>query len=302
MKENDRGGFIQTEVFLLTGDNMEAFFPLLPEEYQTASIAEGTVLLGAAGEDSDGVKHACAAMVLEMLDEEAFVLHWMLTAPQYQRQGIGTALFQLAAEIVNELDMQILCTFCEKNDPEKAEAGAVYGFLEKQGFALCRQEGRAYSITLDRIGEESFFAQKRKKVSGLIPLQEVSDKLLTVFNHTLEKQGQLLIGPISKKTALADVSLVDMEEDGDIQGCAIFRSLGEDAAELAFLYTSRKGSVRMPLMLLQAYALMRERFLPQTKLVIPCVTEASHKLVKTLLPTATVTHISYSGRWKSDAE
>ena len=307
MKEKERQNgitaFIQTEAFLLTEENAEAFFPLLPEEYQTARPAEGVVLLGAAGVDSEGIKHACGTMVLELFDEEAFLLHWLLTAPQYQRQGIGTALFQLAAEIAGELDLQILCTFCEKADAEGKEeqTGAVYPFLEKQGFALREQGGRVYRIELGGLAEETIFCSEGKKVSGFLPLQEVSDRLLTELNHTLAGHGQLLIGPISKKTALADVSLVDVDAEG-IQGCVIFRRLSGNTVELAFLYTSRKGSVRMPLMLMYAEELLKKHFPPQTELIIPCVTEASHNLVSKLIPMAVVTHVSYSGRWEPDAE
>lgn len=303
MKENDRKGFVRTEAFLLTAENTEAFFPLLPEEYQTRNPEDGVILLGAAGEDSDGVKYACGAMVLEMLNEDAFLLHWMLTAPQYQRQGIGTALFALAADIAAELDMQIFCTFSERLPSENTEAqtGAMYQFLEKQGFTLQEQGGRAYRIELGQLAQESIFRSDRKKVSGIIPLQDVSDRLLTQLNQTLAEHGQQFIGAISGKNAMSDVSLVDVDAEG-IQGCVIFRRLSENAIELAFLYTSRKGSVRMPLMLMYAEELLKERFSPQTELIIPCVTEASHKLVSKLIPTAAVTHVSYSGRWEPDAE
>ena len=40
-ERNDEKAFERTETFLLTEENAEAFFPLLPEEYQTGRSAEG---------------------------------------------------------------------------------------------------------------------------------------------------------------------------------------------------------------------------------------------------------------------
>ena len=52
------------EAFALTKENVQAFYPLLPEEFRRPEPDEGTLLLGVAERDDAGMDHACGTMVL----------------------------------------------------------------------------------------------------------------------------------------------------------------------------------------------------------------------------------------------
>lgn len=285
--------FEKIEAFVLTEEVIPAFYPLLPGERRKADIDEEFVILGAIGIDRDEVRHACGTMVLKVVREDILLLTWMLVAAKYQRQGVGYALMDLAQDIAKEMKMQIIGTFSQK--AEEGKDGSIYRFFKNNDFAIYNEGAKSYSIPIDKIGEEDFF-KKSRRGSGYMTLEETPSGMIMDLNRELTEKGLLLIGPISKEETLANVSLVNVDH-GKIQTCVIFRDIDETAVELAFVYTESKGSMQMPLLLMQAYQILKEHYLPETEVVIPCVTEVSCKLVETLIPSAKATLVSHRVQW-----
>ena len=288
-----QNNFKKIEAFVLTEEMIPAFYPLLPEEHRKADIDEEFVILGAIGTDRDEVCHACGTMVLKVAREDILLLTWMLVAAKYQRQGAGYALMDLAQDIAKEMKMQVIGTFSQK--AEEGKEGSIYRFLKNNDFTIYDEGAKSYSISIGKIGEEDFF-KKSIRGSEYMTLEETPSGMIMDLNRELAEKGLLLIGPISKDENLAEVSLVSVE-NGRIHTCVIFRAIDETAVELAFVYTGSKASMQMPLLLMQAYQTLKEHYLPETELVIPCVTEASCKLVETLLPSAKETMVSYRVQW-----
>lgn len=279
------------EAFALTEENVQAFFTLLPEEFQEPELDESIILLGAADTDTEGERHACGVMVLRVVNDETLVIPWLLTAPKYQRRGAGTAMLELAMELAGQMSMQLLCVF--SSGVEVGQNTPVYRFFQKHDFVLEVREAKAYSIPVEKLNKEKFFQRELKPSSGTMTLEETPVKMIADLNRTLEKQNQLLDGPISKKHSVGNLSLVQVE-NGVITACVIFRELGRHKVELSFAYSGKKAPMQMPLLLLRAHKLLNQQYGPETELVIPCVTEVSRKLVEALVPSAAVTHVSYS--------
>lgn len=290
--------FEKIEAFVLTEEEISAFYPLLPQVHRKKDIEGEYVLLGAVGTDSAGVHHACGTMVLKAVGEDLLLFHWMLVAEKWKRQGVGYALMNLAQEIAKEMQMQIIGTFSQKAEEDRE--GAMYRLLKNKHFSIFDDGARSYSISVGKIGEEDFF-KKNSKGCEYMTLEEVPSGMLMSLNRELAEKGLLLIGPVSKETALSKVSLVRVE-NGKVQTCVIFRAIGENTVELAFVYSGSKNSIQMPLLLMQAYRILKEQFPSETELVIPCVTDTSRKLVETLIPSAKMTMVSYRIQWMPQSD
>lgn len=294
MEEKKRiHNFVKVDAYILREDDLEAFYPLMPEEHRKADIEGEFAILGAVGTDAEEICHACGVMILKVVRDDMLLIRWMLVAPQHQNQGIGYALMDLAQSIGREMNMQLVGNFSQK--AKLGKDGSVYSFMKHNDFAIYAEGARSYTVSLGEIGKEAFF-QRSTKGSDVMTLEETPSRMIMVLNHRLAEKGLLLIGPISKEDVLADISLV-VERDKRIQSCIIFRKINEEEIELAFVYTDSKGSVQLPLLLLHAYQLLKEKYDSDTKLVIPCVTEASCKLVETLIPSARILLESYSVQW-----
>ncbi|MBQ3104828.1 MAG: GNAT family N-acetyltransferase [Lachnospiraceae bacterium] len=278
------------EAFVLTKETVQAFFPLLPEEFWKLEQDESIVLLGAAESDAADENRACGTMVLRVANDRTLLIPWLLTAPEYRRRGAGRAMLELAMELAGQMNMQLLCIFSA--GAEAGQDAPVYRFFQKHGFILEAREAKAYSIPMEALGKETFFLREQKPVSGIMTLEETPVKLIADLNRTLAEKNHLLDGPISKERSVGEVSLVQVEHEV-ITSCVIFRELGEHTVELSFAYSGKKASMQMPMLLLQAQRLLSRRYGPETELVIPCVTEASRKLVEALAPSAAVTRVSY---------
>ena len=294
MKEHDtKQNLVNAEVYILMDEEVTPFLPLLPEDNCKADPGAGFVILGAIGTDPEGVSHACGAMVLKIVREDMLLLRWLLVSPKYQCQGIGSKMMIYAQEIAKEMGMQIVGNFSQK--PKEGKEGMIYRFLRQRDFVIYPEKARSYTVTLDEIGKEDFFKKEIKKIN-YITLEEASSHMIIDLNHELSEKGLLFIGPISKENILSDISLM-IEKQGEVQSCIIFRSIGESELELAFLYTDSKASVQMPILLIQAYQILKEKYPLETTVVIPCVTEASTRLVETLLPLAKKDRVAYSVQW-----
>jgi N-acetylglutamate synthase-like GNAT family acetyltransferase len=285
------------EAFTLTRETIRFFEPLLPEEFRLTEPEEGVVLLGVAETDPTGAHHACGTAALSLADEQTMLLHWLLVAPEYRRRGAGSAMLQLACELAGQMGMQILCVF--SGEPESAGDDPQYRFFKKHGFAMEQRTSGSYSVSLEALGREAFF-QREQTISGsVLTLAETPARLIETLNRTLEEQGLLLDGPITKEQTVGDVSLVYTEEE-TITACVIFREPGEGMVELSYAYSGRKASLQMPALLLRAQRLLSRRYGPETELVIPCVTDASRRLVEALVPSAVVKHRAYRAYWRPE--
>lgn len=279
------------EVFALTNENVQAFYPILPDDIRETNVNEGIILLGACETNTEGESQACGAMVLQRLHEVTWVIKWLLVSPDFARRGIGSALLETAMDICDQLQMQLFCLFSEAK-----EEYALRGLFEKAGFELKAKKSRNYSISVGEIENAKYFKKKQKPDEKIKSLSAVPQKRLDEFNYTVSKKGKLFVKPIDKQWPLQDVSVVCIENK-QITACAIFEQLAEGVVSLSFAYAQENATMKLFLLLYRAQEILREKYSPETELVIPCVTEVSCKLVETILPDAQVTLQSYSARW-----
>lgn len=82
----------------------------------------------------------------------------MLVSPQYQHQGVGYTLMNLAQDIAKEMKMQIVGNFSQ--DKNEGEEGIVYRYLKKNDFVIYPEAARSYYTTLEEVGKEAFLLNK----------------------------------------------------------------------------------------------------------------------------------------------
>ena len=297
MKRNKNSyHFKKVSVTILEEEELPLFYPLLPEELKRMCLTQDIIVLGAVGTDSRNARHACGIMVIRVISKDIMLLRWIMVAPANQRQGIGCQLMAAAQTIAGEMNMKMAGNFSEK--AETNIRGSIYSFLQKNGFVISGEEAKSYVTTLGEIGCEPFF-QRTVKDRRTTTLEEVSSAMLMRFNYHLREEGQLFIGPVSKEKVLSDISTVIVKE-GEIKACIIFREIKEKKLELAFVYTDRKKTAQMPLLLIQAYHMMKGKYSEDTVIVLPCVTRVSGRLVEAMVPSAKVEQIAYHVQWSHE--
>lgn len=279
------------EVFVLTSENVEAFYPILPDNIKETNLREGIVLLGASEVNTEGQEQACGALVLQRFNDVTWVIKWILVSPEFTRRGIGSALLETAKDICEQMQMQLFCLFSEA--PEEY---TLRGLFEKSGFELKEKNGKNYSVSIGELGYAEYFEKKQSADSKIKVLSEVSQRQLDEFNRAIYKEGKLFVNPIDKQWPLQDVSVVYVENK-KILACVIMEQIEEGVVSLSFACAQEKAAMRLFLLLYRAQELLREKYPPETELVIPCVTGVSRKLAETILPNAHVTLQSYSARW-----
>lgn len=285
--------------FMLDAENIQAFYPILPDEHILPDIEGGLVVLGAVEENNDGTEKACGALVMETLDDETWNISWLLVAPDARGRGAGTQLMEEAEEVAAVTDKYLYCAFSE--EVEQGEAGALYSLFANRGYLMEETRGSVYSITLKDMAQEEFFRRESKPAAGLKTLNEVSDVHLAAMNRDLAQKKRLYVPPISARWALGDVSVVSMK-DNTVEACAIFEQIAEDCVRLAFAYADPNASMRLPGMLLKAHGLLQKKFPPETELVIPCVADVGRKLTEKILPGAKRVLQGYSALAKPEFE
>ena len=279
------------EVFVLTNENVEAFYPILPDNIKETNLREVMVLLGASEVNTEGQEQACGAIVLQQFNDVTWVIKWILVSPEFTRRGIGSALLETAKDICEQMQMQLFCLFSEA--PEEY---TLRGLFEKSGFELKEKNGKNYSVSIGELGYAEYFEKKQSADSKIKVLSEVSQRQLDEFNRAIYKEGKLFVNPIDKQWPLQDVSVVYVENK-KILACVIMEQIEEGVVSLSFACAQEKAAMRLFLLLYRAQELLREKYPPETELVIPCVTGVSRKLAETILPNAHVTLQSYSARW-----
>jgi len=279
------------EIFVLTKEHEQAFYPILPDNMTATNLREGIVLLGACEVNAEGVEQACGSMVLQQINDVTWVIKWIFVSPDFTRRGIGSALLETAKNLCEQMQMQLFCLFSEET-----EMYALRGLFEKAGFELKEKEGKSYSVSVGQVGYAEYFEKKQSADAKIKVLSQVSQKQLDEFNRAMYKEGKLFVNPLDKQWPLQDVSVVYVENK-KILACVIMEQLEENIVSLSFACAQEKAAMRLFLLLYKAQELLREKYPPETELVIPCVTGVSRKLVETILPNAQVTLQSYSARW-----
>lgn len=286
------------EAYVLTNNNVPAFYALLPEEYHKTEYEDGIVVLGVVKPSEDGEDaQACGTLVLEMLDDNIFLLKWILVSRDYRNQGAGTTLLDLACDIAAQMDMQIYGIFSEEISAVKE--GGMYRLFDRYGFHIQERDAKSYSISIGEIGKEEFFEKQYKNSDKIVTLDRVTNQQINALNNTLFDQNIMYVGPISKNWTVNDVSVAYIENDV-IMACVLYEQVSEDVVRLAYAYSHNKKAPYMPLLLHKTYQLLQDKYAADVQLVIPCVTEVSQKLVEKLMPSARAELITYSAQIKPE--
>lgn len=284
------------EAFSITNENIEVFYPLLPEEFQKQEIDENIVLLGAAQTNDAGENHACATMVISVAGDSLLLINWILVAPEYRNLGAGTAMMELLQDLAKQMNMKVIAVFSQESEANESD---LYRFFNKYGFNISERESKEYSVFLSELDKSESLNREQTNQKGIVKLKDVTPRMIAELNKTLAEQGMLLSGPISKEYCISDISIVHVENDS-ITSCVVFRELGDKTIELSFTYSGKRAPMQMYSLLVHAKHLLCQRYDADTELVIPCVTVVSRKLAEAFIPSARVSLISYIAQWQPE--
>ena len=284
------------EAFLLTEEIVKAFYPLLPEEFQKEETEEDVFILGAVEADDEGENHACAVMVVTVSNDSTLVINWMMVAPNYRNRGAGASMMALLQDLAKEMNMNILCVFSQKVEIHSRD---IYHFFKKFGFHINKSESKSYSMRIGDLEKSQILNREQNKGKNIILLKDATNRMIREFNRSLAEQGMLLVGPISKKTHIDNISIVRVENE-TIISCMVFREIDEKTVELSFVYTGEKSPLQMYSLCVYAKQLLCQNYDLDTELIIPCVTTISQRLVETLITSAEISFESYIAKWNAN--
>ncbi len=278
------------EAFILTSENVEAFYPLLPEDSRETVPETGVVLIGAVERELDGTRQACGAMVMQMLND-VWLIRWLLVSPERRGFGAGTQMLELAQSIAEQTEMKLFCLFSEGDGDQ-----GLYHLFSKHLFFISDREGKSYSIPVGELGNEQFFTTERNIDAAVKVLAEVPQQMLHTLNQTVTERDKMLVAPIDKQWASSDISVVYVEKNR-IVACVIFEEIDENTVSLSFAYAEEKASMKLFTLLYRAQQLLRKKYSADAELIIPCVTDVSRKIVESLLTRAELVMRTYSAEW-----
>ena len=269
------------ETTIIDRDNLQYFQTLLlPETVQKLLLGEPVFALGAVDNG-----RACGALSGGTIGD-SFFIDSIFVCSSCRRQGAATALLDELARIaaLQENLSALRCSFTISC----ADHILLADFLERHGFAFEKVPDSVVSIPLGALSRLSFYNNTRTSVH-VYTLSELSDSMLRVLDKRLAAEGgQLLEQPLDKAPLERDCSTVTVK-NGAIDACLLIEKESEKL--LSFSYadagsTIGSGSVFSG-MLITSYRQVKDKYPPDTAILIQPVTLLSQALLLRLAPPET---------------
>ncbi len=201
-------------------DNADYFEDLVPEG---AFKNENLFWLGAVAGDGT----ACAVLGSGIYGDMAYI-DWIYTDPSYRRQGAARELLKWLKTLLRRNDVKVLeISYTDENED-------LEEFLENERF-LCDEDGDIYSVPVkDLIFSEVLDLELDGHDSGsrVITLAELEDP--EVFYDYLQRNWI----PFSKEADDLGLSLILMDENGEVQGCMLISGRQDGDLEISYLMSN----------------------------------------------------------------
>ncbi len=221
-------------------------------------------------------------------------------APEYTRQGIGTALINYAVgDLLSLYDQEeleepnrFLASFPVSGEAE----GAVSKVLQKAGFELS-ESGSFYEVTalqlknceslnLPAVKEKT---KERLDKGNIVSLKEVPGKALKEFSYTLSEMEDQVPG-IDPSALEEEVSYFAMDPEGEhISSCILFAKEEKGVLSNTFVYQSPRNDLsksELIYLLAASSETILRKYGNQVTLSFLTVNEISEKLIRKLFPEA----------------
>lgn len=251
--------------------NLSAFTPLLNPNYNR-QLRQG--LLEAFGAVKEGV--AVGILVFGVKKEGIFLLHELVVAPLYRRQGIAGRLLHWFTELALDEGAPIVTSF---EDVPESFAGEM---LQGCGFAVMDSAAKSFLVSFEALRKITVF-DHMKYVEQVKPIASEERFLWKQFCEKQKERGNVLPALSYSPQEAPELNLC-IRSKAALAGCVIGNRLSEERFELLHACTGEKQAwALMPLL-----AVFRDNLLrmgePSAMLSLTGVTEESVRLAEKLLP------------------
>lgn len=274
-------GYISTELLPVFSNLMD---PQVVE-----AIKEGEPIT-AIGIEKDKV--ACGALT-GCLDDGYFQILSLYVAPSFRRQGGATLMLneikRLLFQHTSIEKIRIDYTVTHEDHETLTAFLAASKFTKENDFGLT-----LYKFSLGQILNSPLFSSSSKESSNLLAFNKISDNLLV----TAQKRASVQNVPLPELPLTSDE--LDRElshayiKNEEIQAFVIFdHSLG-NMLTLSCAWVDNTKPAILSVLLRKAMQRAKELYSPDTMIAVQAVTDASAKLIRTLVPDAEPFSFTYT--------
>lgn len=274
-------GYISTELLPVFSNLMD---PQVVE-----AIKEGEPIT-AIGIEKDKV--ACGALT-GFLDDGYFQILSLYVAPSFRRQGGATLMLneikRLLFQHTSIEKIRIDYTITHEEHETLTAFLAASNFTKENDFGLT-----LYKFSLGQILNSPLFSSSSKEISNLLAFNKISDNLLV----TAQKRASVQNVPLPELPLTSDELNRELShayiKNEEIQAFVIFdHSLG-NMLTLSCAWVDNTKPAILSVLLRKAMQRAKELYSPDTMIAVQAVTDASAKLIRTLVPDAEPFSFTYT--------
>lgn len=256
---------------------------LLPEVANAQAAGESVTALGLTQGD------VAIGAVAGYLEDGRYQIASLYVAPDYRRCGGGRMLLEGLFDVLGGYALGVEISFTVT----KEEHETLIPFLESVGFEREPDHGKTlYRTTLGEAVKPTIFAVGGKKIGT--PFSQLDQAAMSA----LKKTASVNSAPVPEhglfaKSVDMDLSMVCLNGSA-VEAFLVFEIAGSGGLRLSALWSGSKNPALLPGLLRTAVTAAREKYPPETYIVVQAVNDASAALVRALLPGAKVVSHTYS--------
>lgn len=274
-------GYISTEL-------LPVFSNLIDPQVAEA-MKEGEPIT-AIGIEKNGI--ACGALT-GYLDDGYFQILSLYVAPSFRHQGGATLMLNELKRLLFEHTSieKIMIDYTVTHEEHKTLTAflTASGFTKEEDFGLT-----LYKFSLEKILNSPLFSSSSKESSNILAFNNISDNLLV----TAQKKASVQNVPLPEVPFTSDEFDRELShayiKNGEIQAFVIFdHSLG-GMLTLSCAWVNDAKPVILSVLLRKSMQCAKELYSPDTMIAVQAVTDASAKLIRTLVPDAEPFSFTYT--------
>lgn len=262
------------EIITIKPEQLDAFSPLLPEEFAQQLQTEPNILAFGAV-----VENTPAAVLVFSLEEMQVRLLWLCTAQGLQEQGIAR---RLVRALMKKASADRQARRLVADVPRTQRLHPAYLLLQTEGWIPVPFSLTSYSFTVGEALAHPFF-QQEMKLDGVIPIGELPLSILREYSDRLAEQsekGEAIPLPLQPADYEPNLSLGYVSH-GKLEAVLLFQRVGE---ELILRYGQANIPMGFPKLLYSAGRRAMKQESPETRISLAAIGPVGRQITEKLLP------------------
>lgn len=272
------------QIITVTEYNRSLFEQMVPEEFFDPLDKPGHFVLGAIGEDEEGLYAAgvlCFQVEVGSADDEdmmAGFLQWLYVGSEFRGRGAADALMEEFFRLLASVGIEV--AICDL--PFDVTYNDFCNYLEQWGFEFELMDLDEVRVTLDKLlTRPQLFGECS---SNVIPLSQASEKQLddamkvTLHLSNLAPEVEDCVDYCDR-----EVSCILLKEDRPA-GMALVYPVAEGILEIALLRTFPYDAKHMMDLIYFVSAQIRDRYRPDTQIRFTVRNQTTAAIVNRILP------------------